>query len=174
MSSKDIQPTDGAQLDTKAFRAACGRFATGITVVTTVDAGGNPHGMTVNSFTSVSLNPPLVLVCVDLRNSILGHFLDASAYGINILAEDQESVSKRFATSGTNRFDGMDWRPGDVLGVPLLQSVLATFECAVTQVLELGDHTVLVGEVKAASAVEGDPLLYFNSRYQKLLADNKG
>ena len=173
MSSKDRQPADGLEVDSKLFRAACARFATGITVVTTVDADGNPHGMTVNSFTSVSLNPPLVLVCVNLRNSILGHFLTASAFGINILSADQESVSRRFATSGTDRFQGMNWQLGDALRVPLLQNVLATFECAITHVLELGDHTVLVGEVKAASAIEGDPLLYFDSRYQTLLSDNK-
>lgn len=162
MSSKAVEAVSAP-----VFRAACARFATGITVVTTVDEHKRPHGLTVNSFTSVSLTPPLVLVCVNRRNALLGHFLSASAYAINVLADHQENVSRRFSSSAEDRFEGVDWRTGN-LGVPVLGGVLATFECAVTQVLELGDHTVLIGEVREATYADGNPLLYFNSGYRAL------
>jgi flavin reductase (DIM6/NTAB) family NADH-FMN oxidoreductase RutF len=142
-------------------------LATGITVITTVDANGHPHGMTVNSFSSVSLDPPLILVCIDLRNAILGHFLTTACFAVNILAEHQEDISRRFSSAAEKRFHGMEWTPG-VLGVPLLPGVLAHMECAVTKTFEVGDHAVLVGEVREAWCGQGKPLVYFNSSYQNI------
>jgi flavin reductase (DIM6/NTAB) family NADH-FMN oxidoreductase RutF len=123
--------------------------------------------MTVNSFASVSLDPPLVLVSIDLRNSILGHFLSASAFGINILAEGQEALSQRFASVSERRFEGVCWHRSP-MGMPLLDGVLAHFECAVVRTFEAGDHTVLIGEVRHASYTDGRPLVYFGSSYQTL------
>ncbi|MEP6717084.1 MAG: flavin reductase family protein [Terriglobia bacterium] len=166
MSSKSV-PHRQAPVDPSLYRRTCARFATGITVVTVVDESGHPHGITVNSFSSVSLDPPLVLVSIDLRNAILGHFLSSSYFAINILAEHQENLSRRFSSVSENRFHGIDWHPGE-FGVPLLPGVLAQLECSVANTLEAGDHTVLIGEVRTASYTEGKPLVYFNSAYGNL------
>ena len=149
------------------FRAACSRFATGITVVTCLDREGRPHGMTVNSFTSVSLEPRLVLVSIDLRHAILGHFLACRWFAVNVLAENQECLSHRFSSVSENRFIDVDWHSGES-GMPLLAGVLAQFECATVRHIEIGDHAVLVGEVRCASSSEGRPLLYFNRSYRVL------
>ena len=149
------------------YRQTCARFATGITVVTAIDENGHPHGMTVNSFSSVSLDPPLVLVSIDLRNAILGHFLSSRFFAINILAEHQQHLSMRFSSPSENRFHKIEWHAGTT-GVPLLEGVLAHLECAVAQTFEAGDHTVLVGEVRYAGYREGRPLVYFGSCYQSL------
>lgn len=159
-----------AAIGATLFRSACARFATGITVVTTTDSGGHPHGLTINSFTSVSLEPPLVLVCIDKRNALLGHFLETAAYGINILADGQQHLSRQFSSTAEKRFAGVEWHRGE-LGIPLLADALATFECAVTESMTLGDHQVLVGEVRAATYRDGNPLLYFNSGYKTILGD---
>src|SRR5579862_3720733 len=127
MSSKTV-PRDQLALpgpvDTALYRRTCARFTTGITVVTVLDSLGHPHGMTVNSFSSVSLDPPLVLVSIDLRNAILGHFISSSWFAINILAEHQEALSRRFSSTSENRFLGVEWTTG-ASGVPLLTGVLA-------------------------------------------------
>src|SRR5258707_8237396 len=121
MSSNGVGP--------RLYRRACAQFATGITVVTVVDANGHPHGMTVNSFSSVSLEPPLVLVSIDLRNAILGHFLSSSWFAINMLAEHQEEISRRFSSAAEDRFEGIAWQAG-VSGAPLLDGVLGQLECS--------------------------------------------
>jgi flavin reductase (DIM6/NTAB) family NADH-FMN oxidoreductase RutF len=167
MSSKGLPASASSGIDEALYRRACSLFATGITVITTVDANGHPHGMTVNSFSSVSLAPPLVLVCIDLRNAILGHFLTSAWFAVNILADDQENVSRRFSSASENRFHGMDWGKGPS-GVPLLAGVLAHMECAVTKTFEAGDHAVLIGEVRSAAYRDGQPLVYFNSSYQNI------
>jgi flavin reductase (DIM6/NTAB) family NADH-FMN oxidoreductase RutF len=136
-------------------------------VVTVIDAAGYPHGMTVNSFSSVSLDPPLVLVSIDLRNAILGHFLSTSWFAINILAEHQEDLSQRFSRPSEDRFRDVAWHPAES-GTPLLNGVLAHLECSVVRTFEAGDHTVLIGEVRRAAYASGKPLVYFNSGYRKL------
>jgi len=168
MSSKR-EPGRAGSVDALLYRQTCARFATGITVVTVVDENGHPHGMTVNSFSSVSLHPPLVLVSIDLRNAILGHFLSRQYFAINILADDQQHLSRRFSSASENRFAGVAWTPGTG-GVPLLDGVLAHFECAVEKTFEAGDHSVLVGEVRVAWYREGQPLVYYGSTYRKLEA----
>jgi len=171
MSSKadsvGADPAGYPAADSASYRRTCAKFATGITVVTTLDSHGHPHGMTVNSFTSVSLEPPLVLVSIDLRNSILGHFISTSWFGINVLAEHQEHLSRRFSSTAENRFLDVNWRAG-ISGTPLLDGVLAQFECAVVQTFEAGDHTILVGEVRGAVCHEGKPLVFFDSKYRSL------
>jgi flavin reductase (DIM6/NTAB) family NADH-FMN oxidoreductase RutF len=153
--------------DPVQFRRACGRFATGITVSTALAADGTPHGFTANSFTSVSMEPPLVLICVDHRANVLRHFEQAAHFGVNILAADQEAVSVRFAERGLDRFVGIDWHPGST-GVPLLSGALARFECATRQTIQAGDHTIILGEVLHAEYQDGAPLLYFSSAYHTL------
>jgi flavin reductase (DIM6/NTAB) family NADH-FMN oxidoreductase RutF len=167
MSSKAV-PVDGLNnIDPWIYRRTCAQFATGITVVTTLDSEGRPHGMTVNSFSSVSLDPPLVLVSIDLRNAILGHFISSSWFAINILAEHQEELSRRFSSPSADRFREVNWHAG-ASGTPLLDGVLAQLECSVVKTFEVGDHTVLIGEVQRGGFSEGKPLVYFDSGYRSL------
>lgn len=144
-----------------------GNFATGITVVTTRDRDGNPYGLTVNSFTSVSLNPVLVLVCLDVRLSGLQFFRDAKHFGISILSEHQEDISRMFAKKDAERpasiyFDGS-------LGMPLIKNSLSAMECKIVQIYEGGDHLIFLGEVDNAELLQPDhPLLYFRGKYRKV------
>jgi flavin reductase (DIM6/NTAB) family NADH-FMN oxidoreductase RutF len=147
------------------FRKCCGRFATGIAVATVTGADGKPYGLTVNSFTSVSCCPPLVLICVDYRCNALPHFRSSSYYAVNVLAEDQRNVSVRFSRREIDRFDGIDWRLGH-LPVPVLGGCLAVMECSVSQVVEAGDHAIFIGEVEHTEFSEGKPLLYYASSYR--------
>jgi flavin-dependent trigonelline monooxygenase, reductase component len=151
----------------REFRSACGRFATGVTIASVVDAKGAPYGLTVSSFTSVSLDPPLILICLGHAVAAIHHFRAAAHFGINILAEDQRALSERFARKGQDRFDGVAWQPG-VTGVPLLPGVLAAIECAVHRIVPMGDHDILVGEMVHAQVKAGEPLLHFAGGYRKL------
>jgi flavin reductase (DIM6/NTAB) family NADH-FMN oxidoreductase RutF len=147
------------------FRHACGRFATGVTVASVLDAKGSPHGLTVSSFTSVSLHPPLVLICLGHLVTAIASFREAKYFGINILAENQQDLSERFARKGHDRFDGLEWKPGET-GVPLLTGALATMECELRHRYPAGDHDILIGEMMRAQVSEADPLIYFASRYR--------
>jgi flavin reductase (DIM6/NTAB) family NADH-FMN oxidoreductase RutF len=155
-----------APVTSEEFRRACGRFATGVTIASVVDAKGTPHGLTVSSFTSVSLDPPLILICLGHAVSAIHHFRAASHFGINILAEDQRALSERFARKGHDRFDGVVWQAGQT-GVPLLPGALAAIECAVHRIVPMGDHDILVGEMVHAQVREGEPLLHFGGKYRK-------
>jgi flavin reductase (DIM6/NTAB) family NADH-FMN oxidoreductase RutF len=154
-------------IEKQLFRQVCGKFASGITIVTVLDSTGAPHGMTANSFTSVSMNPPLVLVCVDHRARILEHFHISYHFAINILSAGQRPLSDRFAGSGYDRFAGVDWKPGET-GVPLLPDVLGSIECARQNVVTAGDHDILIGEVLHVNCQDGDPLLFYGSQYRQL------
>ncbi len=160
-------PFDPAQ-----FRRSCARFATGITVSTALAPDGTPHGFTANSFTSVSMHPPLVLICVDHRANVLRVFEQAEHFGINVLAADQEALSIRFAERGLDRFEGIEWHPG-ASGVPLLDGALARFECVTRQTIPAGDHTIILGEVLHAECQDGSPLLYFSSAYHTAQPRNR-
>jgi len=166
MSSKPLT-VSGKGVGPQAFLRACAQFTTGVAITTVLDASGSPYGMTVNSFTSVSLDPPLVLVCIDRKARILEHFLATEFFAINILRESQQALSVRFARPGEDRFGSVQWYAGDT-GAPLIPNSLATRECAVFQRLESGDHTILIGEVVSAIRHEGRPLVYFSSGYQNL------
>ena len=158
---------EATAVDPHLFRKTCGRYATGIAVATVAGPDGTPHGLTVNSFTSVSCSPPLVLICVDYRCNILHQFRSSSWYGINVLTDRQRDLSVRFAQRDLDRFDGIPWRLSDN-GVPLIDSCLASLECCVSQTIEAGDHAILIGEVTAAQWGEGEPLVYFGSSYRHL------
>jgi flavin reductase ActVB len=149
------------------FCRTCARFPTGVTILTVVDAKGAPHGMTASSFTSVSLDPPLVLVCVDHRATVMEHLRQCEHFGINILSEGQHELSTRFARRGEDRFEGIAWTPGHH-GVPVIPGVLASFECGVHRLVDAGDHAILIGEVQHAEHRDGRPLVYFRSGYHKL------
>jgi flavin reductase (DIM6/NTAB) family NADH-FMN oxidoreductase RutF len=152
------------------FRRLMSHFATGLTVVTATGENGAAYGVTVNSFTSVSLEPLLVLICLDNRLSGFSYFEKGRLFGVSMLAEDQEEVSRYFAQRGLDRSEA-DYREG-ITAVPLIRGALATLECLIVEAYPAGDHTIFVGEVKAGdldAAAEGKgPLLYFRSRYTRL------
>ena len=149
------------------FRRACGRFATGVAIATVLDGRGTPHGLTVSSFTSASLDPPMILICLGHRVSAIDAFRASPHFGINVLAGDQRDLAERFARKTQDRFDGLNWRRGNT-GVPLLPGVLAAIECAVRQRIAAGDHDVFVGEMVGASVTPGAPLVHFASHYRRL------
>lgn len=150
-------------IDEAGFRKAMSRFASGVTVVTTEHEGVS-FGMTVSAFSSLSLVPPLVLVCVEKSARIHDAIPRAERFAVNILREGQEAVSKRFASRGEDRFEGIRTREGK-LKVPLLEESLAIVECRLHASLPGGDHTIFVGEVVTAEIGEGKPLLYYESTY---------
>jgi flavin reductase (DIM6/NTAB) family NADH-FMN oxidoreductase RutF len=156
-----------APVTSEEFRRACGRFATGVAIASVLDGDGGPHGLTVNSFTSVSLEPPLISISLGHAVTAIQHFRAAKHFGISVLTVEQRPLSDRFARKGQDRFDGLEWCPG-VTGVPLLPGVLAALECAVYQIVPMGDHDLFVGEVVCATVGEGSPLLYFASSYRHL------
>lgn len=151
------------------LRAVCGRYATGITVATVFDAGGQPHGVTINSFTSVSLAPPMILFCLDTRAMILAHFEAATHFAINILSAEQQGIASRFARPGIDRFEGVEWTMGET-GTPLLKGTIGWIQCALARTHDAGDHRILLGEVRRACIHEGEPLLYFGGGYRKIHA----
>jgi len=154
-------------LDTREIRNVMGHFTTGVTVITTRDKTGTPFGLTANAFSSLSLNPPLVVVCVDKTVQCYSCFDESKAFVVNILSEDQEDLSRRFATKGIEKFEGLSWRPGE-LGVPLLNGAIGHIQCRVTSSYEGGDHTIFIGEIIAAAAQGDRPLLFFKGQYQRL------
>lgn len=152
-------------MDEFRFRDLCGRFATGVTIVTAFDADHQPAGMTVNSFSSVSLVPPLVAVAIDHAASAFAALRDASAWTVNILDSHQEALSRRFSATTHDRFEGVGWRRGPE-GELLLDGVLAHLHCRRWRAVEAGDHTLLIGEVTGGDAAEhGRPLLYYRGGY---------
>ena len=153
------------------FRTVCSRFATGVAVLAVLDEEGNPHGLTVNSFTSVSADPPLVLVCVDDVSGLLPYFQQPSTYALSFLGEHQRDLSIRFASVPERRFDGVDWHRGETTGMPLLDGAIGWMECRIRERIPAGDHHVLLAEVTAAKADDGSglPLVFFNSAYTALL-----
>ncbi len=157
--------------DPRTLRDALGCFATGVTVVTCLDPGGKPVGLTVNSFTSVSLDPPLLLVCVDKKAASAGAMTAASHFAVNVLQTGQQPASIRFSTRHEDRFGPNDWSCGEC-GAPVLQQSLGVFECERHAVHEAGDHRILLGRVvKATFDASLDPLLYFRGRYRRLHFD---
>jgi flavin reductase (DIM6/NTAB) family NADH-FMN oxidoreductase RutF len=150
-----------------SFKRALGQFATGVTVVTTLGRDGQPLGLTVNAFTSVSLDPPLVLVCIDNRSEAREGFEGSGVFGVSVLSEDQEAFSRRFATRGREKFAARDLHLG-ASGVALVPHALAHLECRVVASHEAGDHTIYLGEVVHIDAAGGRPLLYHARAYSRL------
>ena len=150
--------------DTAKFRQVLGHFTTGVTVVTATSPSG-PVGLAVGSFASVSLDPPLVAFFPDRGSSSWPHIEAAGSFCVNILAEDQEVVCRRFATKGDDKFVGLGWRPA-ASGAPLLDGVLAWIDCDIDSVTDAGDHFCVMGRVRdLAVAHDGAPLLFFRGGY---------
>ncbi len=161
-------PEYRAGSDARTFRDALGCFATGVTVVTAFCPDGAPIGLTANSFTSVSLDPPLLLVCIANNAGSAPHLREAERFAVNVLQIGQQPTSNRFAGKGEDRFAATPWQTGE-FGTPVLTGSLSSFECVRDAVHDGGDHFLLVGRVvKAIFEPRRDPLLYFRGKYRKL------
>ena len=158
----------GAVIAPDEFRHVLGHFATGVTVVTTLGTDDRPVGLTASSFTSVSLDPPLILVCVDDKAQCFGALRDAGRFAVNILHIDQEQLSRRFATTRIeNKFEGVEYSMTEHR-LPLLKEAHAHLECTTVSTHQAGDHTIFVGRVESARAGGGHPLLYYRGKYGRL------
>lgn len=161
-------PEYRAGSDSRTLRDAMGCFATGVTVVTAMGPAGDPVGLTASSFTSVSLEPPLLLVCIASNAGSADTLRAASHFAVNVLQIGQQLTSNRFARKGEDRFAATAWKPGET-GAPVISGSLSAFECARQAVHEAGDHFILVGQVVRASfEPRRDPLLYFRGKYRRL------
>ena len=176
MTVNSVQPremTVADAADTALLRRAFGLFATGVTVVTV--GGPTPHGMIANSFTSVSLRPPLILVCID-REAIMHRRICLGFFGVSVLAAHQESVARHFADPwrplGAAQFDGVACEPGRLTGAPLISGALAHFECELWRTCDGGDHTIVIGHLLsldwAADAMGCDGLVFAQGRFRRL------
>ncbi|MFM2139989.1 MAG: hypothetical protein RLZZ25_254 [Gemmatimonadota bacterium] len=155
-------------IDPTQFRAALARFASGITVLTMRDAAGTDLGMTATAFTSLSLDPPLVLVCIDAKATMATPLTTGVAFAVHVLREDQEHLSRRFAATTGDRFAGLTLERS-AAGTPLLPDVLMRMECEVVARHPGGDHHIIVARPEQVRlAAIGDPLLYFRGRYGRL------
>jgi len=154
-------------IDPRDLRNVMGHFPTGVTIVTTKDKTGKVYGLTANALTSLSLDPPLLLICVDKGADCYACFEESKVFAVNFLTEDQEHLSRRFATKGVEKFEGVQCREGQT-GVPLLEGTMAYLECKVVAGYEGGDHTIYVGEIQAAEASGERPLLFFKGKYYRL------
>lgn len=154
-------------VDTRALRDAFGCFTTGVTVVTTVPEDGHAIGLTANSFTSVSLEPPLVLWCLDKGSDTIDAFMNAQNFAINILAADQEELSNHCATPGDHSLASVGYTAGPT-GSPLIHGATAYFDCSTFARHDAGDHIIFVGEVKSFGCNDREPLVYVRGRYSAL------
>ncbi|HEV3023088.1 MAG TPA: flavin reductase family protein [Pirellulales bacterium] len=149
--------------DSKLQRRIMGQFATGVTVITT-RRGGEICGMTANAVASLSLEPPLVLVAVDKRAQMHGHLSDARAFAMNILSDQQEALSQRFASRGPKETGDLALTTA-ITGAPILADALAYVDCKLVEILPGGDHDIFIGEIVAGDVREGKPLLFYRGKY---------
>jgi flavin reductase (DIM6/NTAB) family NADH-FMN oxidoreductase RutF len=154
-------------IDRSELRRVMGHFATGVTVITTRDEQGHPFGLTANAVTSVSLAPPLILICVDKSADTYPYFEVSRVFAINILSDEQETISQRFATSGIEKFEGIGYRKNE-MGCAILDDAVGHLDCRIVQSFDAGDHTIYLGEVESGDAREVPPLLFYRGGYRKL------
>jgi flavin reductase (DIM6/NTAB) family NADH-FMN oxidoreductase RutF len=149
------------------FKASLGRFASGVTVVTTKDSNGNLHGLTVSAFSSVSMNPPLILVCILKKTGSYSAFEESKAFVVNILGESQQSVSNHFASHSDDKFSGQNYQLSEN-GLPILADCLVNLECSLKHSYDGGDHTIFVGQIEKAKTADGKPLIYWLGKYRQI------
>jgi flavin reductase (DIM6/NTAB) family NADH-FMN oxidoreductase RutF len=155
-------------IEKSELRRVMGHFATGVTVITTFSNEGKIHGLTANAFTSVSLEPPLLLICVDKKAESYPSFEQSGVFTVNILADDQEDISRKFAITGTpDKFEGISYRLG-ANKAPILNGSLGYIECKIAAVYEGGDHTIYLGEIQQAETRDGKPLLFYRGGYRAI------
>lgn len=144
------------------------RVASGVTVVTTRDAAGNPHGLTVSALCSLSADPPLLLACIYKKTGSHYAFFERQAFVVNVLEESQREISQQFASPADDKFNGIETEES-IDGLPKLTGCLATLECRIIETHDGGDHTILVGSIERTNVAEGMPLLYFRGGYRNMV-----
>jgi len=154
-------------IEKNQLRQVMGHFATGVTIITTFNKDGQMHGLTANAFTSVSLEPPLLLISVDKKAESYPAFEESKVFTVNILADEQEALSRKFAVSGGNKFEGVAYRKGGN-GAAILDGTLAHIECTLYATYEGGDHTLYLGEIQEAEVREGKPLVFYRGGYRAI------
>jgi flavin reductase (DIM6/NTAB) family NADH-FMN oxidoreductase RutF len=159
---------DGQAIAAEDFRAAMGSFAAGVTIITTLDANGVPQAVTATAFSSVSLSPPLCLVCIAKRTRTYEPLLMKGRFAVNILRADQEWLSARFASSAADRFASVEWAPGAATGCPIIEGALVAMECEVVEVHSGGDHDIFLGKPSSIRVQDGTPLVYWRGSYSSL------
>ena len=164
MADESIEDPGAPSFDAAHFRQVLGHFATGVSVITTT-LKGEPHGFTCQSFTSVSLDPPLVAFLPNVTSSTMPAIREAGIFCVNILNEDQETLCRSFASKDGDRWQGVGWMPGPT-GSPILSDVLAWIDCRLEQEIEAGDHLIVIGRVVELKAVHrGRPLLFYRGGF---------
>ena len=154
-------------IDRNELRRVMGHFATGVTIITTVSKDGVPTGLTANAFTSVSLDPPLLLISVDKKAESYSNFEASKVFTVNFLNDEQESLSRKFAVSGGDKFQGVAYHTG-ANGVPILDGVLAYLECKLWAAYDGGDHTLFLGLIEQAETREAKPLIFYRGGYRAI------
>jgi flavin reductase (DIM6/NTAB) family NADH-FMN oxidoreductase RutF len=157
------------QNDSLPFRKACGLWASGVSVITTINSKGIPFGLTMNAVTSLSLEPAMLLVCVDKNSDTLAPMLETLCFCINVLSNAQQELSGRFAKKGDNKFEGVNWS-AEPNGAPVLDGSLVSFTCSIAHVYEGGDHIIVCGKVEQIadnSSGGTEPLIYFKGGYRE-------
>jgi flavin reductase ActVB len=153
------------QASAQDFKEAMARFASGVTIVTTRDASGRPFGFTASAFSSLSLTPPLLLVCLDRGADSFPVFEKCDAFAVSILESGQSDLAMTFATRGADKFAGDPAEDGPALRLPVIKGAIVTLECTLHEQLEGGDHVILIGEVVSARSNDGAPMLHFNRQF---------
>jgi 3-hydroxy-9,10-secoandrosta-1,3,5(10)-triene-9,17-dione monooxygenase reductase component len=166
-----LRNSDDPQIDLDEFRRALSCFATGVAVVTTLDSNGDRAGMTISSFNSVSLDPPLVLWSIANDSYSYDAFIDAEYFAVNVLTMGQQALSDRFATRNVDKFEGLEFRKG-LHGLPILPEYAACFECRREHRYSGGDHEIIVGRVLRLDDRETDPLIFYRGRFLKKSGPN--
>lgn len=162
-----------AEITSEQFRRACGLWASGVSIVTTTNKAGTPFGLTMNAVSSLSLDPPMFLVCVDNGSDTLAPMLETRAYCVNVLTSRQQDLSNRFAKKGQDKFDGVAWTTG-ATSAPIIDDTLVSIECDVVDVVAGGDHQIFCGTVRGIvtnDSVDVEPLLYYGGRYAAVKAE---
>ncbi|HXK18034.1 MAG TPA: flavin reductase family protein [Polyangiaceae bacterium] len=159
---------DSQAISAQNFRAAMGSFAAGVTVITTLDERGAPQAVTATAFSSVSLTPPLCLVCIAKQTRTYEPLRANGRFAVNILRAEQEWLSTRFASSLADRFASVPWQPGSVTGCPMIDGALVSMECQVVEVHSGGDHDIFLGSPVSIRVHHGAPLVYWRGAYSSL------
>ena len=149
------------------FKLAMSHFASGVTVITTRDAAGNPHGLTVSAFCSLSADPPLMLACIHRQTGSHYAFFERQAFVVNVLSDEQQQISLQFAEPAGDKFNGINIVETPS-GLPMIDGCLATLECRIVNTYDEGDHTILVGSVEKTDVSDGKPLVYFQGDYRRI------
>jgi flavin reductase ActVB len=154
-----------------AFRNAMARFASGVTIVTTKNGEGDPVGFTASAFSSLSLNPPLLLVCLQKDADCYDSFMEAEHFTVSILSRDQDDIARRFATKAIDKWQDTPTVPGEKTRLPLIEGASAQTECLMLNRVDGGDHTILIGEVISAASTDAEPLLHFNRQFGRFVGE---